>query len=263
MALIPRSASRAQLPAQDLPRRGGDFAAVAPLQVGHHHRRPRQPRHQPQRLEVGDHLEVAVAGVPGGHRVAADRLHLDVDGEQVVAALGPVLQHVAEEVRWRSAACPAGGPPCRRSRAARCRPCRPQPPSSAPRRSRRERYARLLGCRTAAGSAPIASSISISRTCPVKCLRALAIHPIACQQDHDAHHQRRVVERLPGEFVVPRHRQRRERETEDDRDQAHPERREGVHPLVLAPVVPGAGLEVVALAPAQVRSGSRRRCRGR
>ena len=84
-----------QLAAQDLPRRGGDFAAVVPLDVGHHHRRPRQPRHQPQRLQVGDHLEVAVAGVPGGHRVAADRFHVDVDGQQVVAALGPVLEHIA------------------------------------------------------------------------------------------------------------------------------------------------------------------------
>ena len=88
-----------QLAAQDLPRRGDDFAAVGPLQVGHHHRRPRQPRHRPQRLQVRHHLEVAVAGVPGGHRVAADRFHVDVDGEQVVAALGPVLEHVVEEVR--------------------------------------------------------------------------------------------------------------------------------------------------------------------
>src|SRR6188472_2163439 len=71
------------------------------------------------------------------------------------------------------------------------------------------------------------------------------------EEDHHPHHQRRVVERLPGEFVVPRHRQRGEREAEDDRDQPDPEGREEVHPPVLAAVVPRPGLEVVAHPPAQ------------
>jgi hypothetical protein len=56
------------------------------------------PRHEPQRLEVRLHLEVAVAALPRGHLVAADRVHLDVDGEQVVAGLGAVLGDHVEEV---------------------------------------------------------------------------------------------------------------------------------------------------------------------
>ena len=52
-----------------------------------------------QRVEVGLHLEVAVAALPRRHRVAADGVHLDVDGEQVVAGLGAVLGDLVEEVR--------------------------------------------------------------------------------------------------------------------------------------------------------------------
>ena len=57
------------------------------------------------------------------------------------------------------------------------------------------------------GGGPISFSMSISRTWPVKCLRALTIQAIAAQQDHDPDRQRRVVEGLPGEFVVPGNRQ--------------------------------------------------------
>ena len=53
---------------------------------------PSLPRERPQRVEVGLHLEVAVAALPRRHRVAVDRVHLDVDGEQVVAGLGAVLE---------------------------------------------------------------------------------------------------------------------------------------------------------------------------
>ena len=56
------------------------------------------PRHQPQRREVGAEHEVAVAALPARHRVAVDRVHLDVDGEQVVARLGGVRHHLVEEV---------------------------------------------------------------------------------------------------------------------------------------------------------------------
>src|SRR6201985_3638738 len=69
--------------------------------------------------------------------------------------------------------------------------------------------------------------------------------------DHDRDGQRRVVERLPAEFAVPRHRFGGEWEAEDDRDQDHPERREAVHPLVLLAVVPGAGFELGAFPPTQ------------
>ena len=48
-------------------------------------------------VEVGVHGEVAVAAVPGGHRVAVDGVHLGVDGEEVVAALGAVLEDLVEE----------------------------------------------------------------------------------------------------------------------------------------------------------------------
>ena len=44
------------------------------------------------------HLEVAVAPLPRGHLVAVDRVHVDVDREQVVAALGAVVDDVVEEV---------------------------------------------------------------------------------------------------------------------------------------------------------------------
>jgi hypothetical protein len=52
---------------------------------------------------VGPEHEVPVAELPGAHRVAADGVHVHVDGQQVVAALGVVLQHLVEEV--------AGGQP--------------------------------------------------------------------------------------------------------------------------------------------------------
>jgi hypothetical protein len=87
-----------ELPAQDLPRRRHDGRAVGPLDVGHAQGRALVPRHQPQRVEVRLHLEVAVARVPRRHLVAVDGVHLDVDGEQVVARLRSVLHHVVEEV---------------------------------------------------------------------------------------------------------------------------------------------------------------------
>ena len=87
-----------ELAAQDLARRGDDLGAVVPLQVGEQQHRALVPRDRPQRVEVGHHLEVAVAALPRRHLVAADGVHVDVDGEQVVAALGAVLEHVVEEV---------------------------------------------------------------------------------------------------------------------------------------------------------------------
>src|SRR5690606_31333625 len=43
------------------------------------------------------HGEVAVARLPGGHGVAVDGVHVGVDGEQVVAALAAVPEHLVEE----------------------------------------------------------------------------------------------------------------------------------------------------------------------
>ena len=75
--------------------------------------RARVPGHRPQRRQVRLHHEVAVAARPRRHRVAVDGVHVDVDGEQVVAALGGVLEDDVEEVLGRAAACPAAGPACR------------------------------------------------------------------------------------------------------------------------------------------------------
>src|SRR5829696_408619 len=74
--------------------------------------------------------------------------------------------------------------------------------------------------------------------------------PEAHGRDHDDHRDRGVVHVLPVELVTPRDTGRGEREAEDDRDEADPEDREGVHPPVLPPERPRAGLEPVAHPPA-------------
>ncbi len=87
-----------ELTSQHLARRGDDGGVVLPEHVAQHHRRALLPRQQAQRGQVGPQDEVAVAGRPRRHRVAVDRVHLDVDGEQVVARLGVVGQHLVQEV---------------------------------------------------------------------------------------------------------------------------------------------------------------------
>ena len=52
----------------------------------------------PEGVLVEDELHVAVALLPRRDRVAVDGVHVDVDGEQVVAALGAVAEHVVDEV---------------------------------------------------------------------------------------------------------------------------------------------------------------------
>ena len=100
----PRSASRSSWRAQDLARRGDDRRRRRPS-AG----RPGTARcpscHGMSRSvsRSGAHLEVAVAALPRAHRVAVDGVHLDVDGEQVVARLGAVLEHLVEEVLRREA----------------------------------------------------------------------------------------------------------------------------------------------------------------
>ncbi len=84
----------------------------------------------------GHQQHVAVAALPRGHRIALDRAHVHVDGEQVVAALGAVLGHLVQEVASPSGACPAAAPACRSWRAARCRPHRGRPPLRARRVAR-------------------------------------------------------------------------------------------------------------------------------
>ena len=86
-----------ELAAQHLARRGGDGRAVVPEQVALHHDGALEPRDAPQRREVGHEDEVAVAALPRRHRVARHRVHVDVDREQVVAALGAVLGDAVDE----------------------------------------------------------------------------------------------------------------------------------------------------------------------
>ncbi len=86
--------------AQDLAGRGDDRRAVVPGEVGEGERGALVPGDPAQGGEVGAQHEVAVAALPGRHRVAVHGVHVGVDGKEVVAALGAVLQDlVAEEAR--------------------------------------------------------------------------------------------------------------------------------------------------------------------
>ncbi len=86
-----------ELALEDLPGVGCDGCAVEPGQVGRDECRARQPRHQAQGVDVRHHRHVAVAPLPAGDRVSAHGVHLDIDGEQVVAALGAVLGELLQE----------------------------------------------------------------------------------------------------------------------------------------------------------------------
>lgn len=86
------------LPAQDLPRGRLDGIAVQRGEVRGDHHGALDPRDGPQGREVRDHRHVAVAGLPAGDGVAVDGVHVDVDRQQVVAALGAVLDDGLEEV---------------------------------------------------------------------------------------------------------------------------------------------------------------------
>ena len=97
-AIRPRSSSRSSWRRRICRGEASDRLAVAPGAVGHQHDRRLLPGDGPQGVEVGLHLEVPVTLVPRAHLVAVDRVHVDVDGEQVAAALGPGLEHFVEEV---------------------------------------------------------------------------------------------------------------------------------------------------------------------
>ncbi len=84
---------------QDLPRRFGDGCAVEPLGVGQQQRGPRLPWHSPQGRQVGRHHQVAVAAIPGGDAVSVHGVHLDVYREEIIAALGAMVEDVAQEMR--------------------------------------------------------------------------------------------------------------------------------------------------------------------
>ena len=77
-------------------------------------------RNAPERRQVGLHDEVAVALLPIGHGVARHRLHIDVVGEQIVAAVGFLDRRRRGNTRPESACRPA----CPACRGSRPRPCR-------------------------------------------------------------------------------------------------------------------------------------------
>ena len=86
---------------QDLPRRGIDRRAVEPDDVAENERRRLEPRDPPERRHVGREAEVAVPAFPVRHLVPGNRIHLHVDGEQVVAPFHAVLGHVLLEEEGR------------------------------------------------------------------------------------------------------------------------------------------------------------------
>ena len=66
--------------------------------VAKHESGSRQPGNSPERRQVGLHDEIAVALLPVGYRVARHRLHIDVVGEQIVAAVGFLVGAPEEEL---------------------------------------------------------------------------------------------------------------------------------------------------------------------
>ena len=66
--------------------------------VAQHERGSRQPRSAPQRGEVRLHDEIAIALFPIGHGVARHRLHIDVVGEQIVAAMRLLMGATEEKL---------------------------------------------------------------------------------------------------------------------------------------------------------------------
>ena len=87
-----------ELGLEDRPRRLEHGGVVEPDQVALDHRGRRQVGEHPDRPLVEDELHVAVPALPGGDRVAADGVHVHVDREQVVAALGAVVDDDVREV---------------------------------------------------------------------------------------------------------------------------------------------------------------------
>lgn len=72
-------------------------------EIGHHERGARDPGGAAHRAEVGHHRHVAVAALPAGEGVAVDGVEVDVDGQQVVAALRVPVHGVFEKEPRRDA----------------------------------------------------------------------------------------------------------------------------------------------------------------
>ena len=67
--------------------------------VADHQRRLFQPRNAPQRREVRLHDEVAIALRPVRRLVAGHWLHIDVGGQQIIAAMRLVMGGIDEVLR--------------------------------------------------------------------------------------------------------------------------------------------------------------------
>ena len=65
-------------------------------QVADDQRSALEPRDPPHGGDVGLEHEVAIALLPAGHLVAGHRLHVDVAGEQIVAAMRLLMRALAE-----------------------------------------------------------------------------------------------------------------------------------------------------------------------
>ncbi len=81
------------LPPQDSTRRMRQIGVVVMVEhVAQNQRRLLQPRHMAQRGKVRLHDEVAIALRPACCLVAGHRLHIDVVGQQIVAAMRLVMR---------------------------------------------------------------------------------------------------------------------------------------------------------------------------
>ena len=84
---------------EDCPRAVGQVLAVVMVEhVAQHQGRAFQPRHAAQGAHVGLEHKVAVAFAPAGGRVPGHRLHVDVVGQQVIAAVGFFVTAVDEKL---------------------------------------------------------------------------------------------------------------------------------------------------------------------
>ncbi|MNO61409.1 hypothetical protein D3C76_520560 [compost metagenome] len=86
------------LPLEDAARAVRQIVLVVILHVAEHQRGALHPGHQAQGGQVGLEYEVAVALLPAGGGVAGHRLHVDIVGQQVIAAVGFLMGDIEEEL---------------------------------------------------------------------------------------------------------------------------------------------------------------------
>ena len=97
-ALVAALGEAGDLPLEDAARAVRQVLVVVVLHIAQHQGGALQPGHQAHGGEVGLEHEVAVAALPAGGGVAGHRLHVDVVGQQVVAAVGFLVGAVEEEL---------------------------------------------------------------------------------------------------------------------------------------------------------------------